>query len=219
MARNFQEIRDEVMFRLGREGVTAFESRAETLVDAVYREICQTWHHHELDAVPAGTATLSAAATSFDLPSDRYLVYGVRLKDGSTLKGRLGYTRAVDLFGQQTTSSGLPEKYARYGDKIYVDRPADTSYTAEIFYYKRPTDPDFSTPNSPEIDPLFDEIIIEWATARGQGMLWRPDLASAGYERLGPFWQRVANAPLRSGLQVDRDTGDVSEEGYGGALG
>ena len=215
---NYQEIRDEVMKRLGRSGVTAFNTRAQNLVDASYREICQTWHHHELDKESSGLTT-SVGSDTVALPADCYLVFGVRLLSGSTLKGRLGYMRPIDLFGQQSTSNGLPTRYTRFGNNLVLDRPADAAYSAEVFYYRRPTDPDFATPTSPEIDELFDEILIEWATARGQGMLWRPDLGAAGLQSLGEFWSRVANPPLRSGSQRDRDEGDVSDTPYGEALG
>lgn len=217
--RTFVQIRDEVMTRLGRSGVSAFEPRAEALVKACWLEICQTWYHHELAVEPAATETLAQDADNFALPSDTYLVFGVALKSGSTLKGRLGWMRPMNLFGSRLGSSGLPEHYTRYQNKIYVERPADAAYTAEIYYYRQATEPDFNTPNSPDIDPLFDEVLVEWATAKGQGALWRPDLAGQGRQSLAEFWSRVAHPPLAAGLQRDRDEADVDDVPYAEALG
>lgn len=217
--RNFDTIRDEVMTRLGRSGVTAMESRVEEWVTACWLEICQLYYHHELAVEPAATETLSADSDNFSLPNDTYLVFGVALKDGSTLKGRLGWMRPMNLFGRRTTTAGLPQHYTRYNSKVYVERPADQEYTAEIYYYRQATDPDYDTPNATDVDPLFDEVLVEWATARGQGALWRPDLAQYGYQTLQQFWSRVANPPLAAGVQRDRDDEDVSGVPYAEALG
>lgn len=214
---DFEEIRDEVMKRLGRSGVTAFEARAQHLVDASYREICQTWFHHELVTDPIPTDTLAAASDNVPVPTDCYLLFGVRLKSGSTLKGRPGYMRPMNLFGRATTTAGRPEHYTRFGDKVYFERPADASYTVELFSYARPTDPDFATPGEPEIDELFDEIIIESAVARGQGSLWRPDLSMSGRQSMAEFWSRVAGEPI--GSQRDSDEEDASDLPYAGGLG
>ena len=215
----FEQIRDEVMIRLGRKAVTAFNARAEALVDACYREICQTWFHHELVDDPTPTAALSQAASSVAVPADCYLVFGVRLLSGSTPKGRLGWMRPIDLFGRFSATQGLPEHYTRFGQKIYFEKPADAAYTVEIFSYRRPTDPVFTGAPAPEIDELFDEVLIEWATAKGQGALWRPDLAAQGVQSLADFWQRAANPPIASGRQRDRDETDVSDVPYVEGLG
>lgn len=217
---NFQEIRNEVMTRLGRSGVTAFESRAQHLVDAAYQKICQTWFHHELVDDPTPTAALSLGADNVALPADCYLVFGARLKEGSAVRGRLGWMRPIDLFGRYSTTQARPERYSRFGQKLYFECPADSAYTVEIFSYRRPTDPVFTgSPTSPEIDELFDETIIEWATAKGQGALWRPDLSAQGFSTVADFFSRVANAPIRSGVQRDRDEGDASDDPYSGGLG
>lgn len=214
----FEEIRDEALKRMGRSGVTALTARVEKLVDASYREVCQTWHHHQLDKESSGL-TSSVGSDTVALPADCYLVFGVRLFSGSTFKGRLGYMRTIDLLGQQSTTNGLPTRYTRFASNLVFDRPADAAYSVEVFYYARPADPVFTGAPAPVIDELFDEILVEWTVARGQGMLWRPDLGAAGLQSLAEFWNRVANPPLRSGIQRDRDEGDVSDTPYGEALG
>lgn len=210
--KTWEQLRDEVMKRVGREDVTAYETRAEYAIDAAYRFLCQTWHHPELDTI-SGELALASTAFSVDLPNDLYLPVGARLLDNSSaFVTWLQPQHPRVLLGRGRSSSGTPQFYCRFGAKLYLDRKADAAYKVEILYYRRPTDPDFAS-GSPDTDRVFDELIVEWATAIGQGQLWRMDLSQVTLETMRSYLARMGNPLLVAGTTSDeREESNVDQK-------
>jgi hypothetical protein len=125
---SWANLRDEVMKRAGRSGVTAFQSRAEYLLDSAYRLLCQTWHHPELDTISSELA-LSSGASSVSLPADLYLPTGARLLDNaSTFVAWLQPEHPRVLLGRGRSASAQPKFYCRFADTLYVESKADAAY-------------------------------------------------------------------------------------------
>ena len=222
--RGWNEIGTEVAKRLGRDGDTAIwdsgagTGRATYWVDFAYRMITLMWHHFELDDVDS-SKTLSLDANSVALPASTFQVLGVRLKSGSTFKGRVTPERASFLLGRYDDTSGLPERYARLGDTLYFDRKADSSYTVEIFRYQEPTTPDFATSTAPETNRIFDEAIVLGAVYLGQTALWRGDLGDTTEQDLEAFLRRIVNPPLAAGPLLDTKDQPATDSFHGGVQG
>lgn len=211
-------LRDEVMKRAGRSGVTAFQSRAEYLLDSSYRLLCQTWHHPELDTI-SSELTLSSGASSVVLPADLYLPIGARLLDNaSTFVAWLQPEHPRVLLGRGRSSTAQPKFYCRFADTLYVDNKADAAYKVQVFYYKNPTTPDFADSATPEVDRVFDEILIQWATAMAQNHLWRPELGSVGLQTVSQFLSRMGHPLLASGGTIDDREAMNTETRLAGAL-
>lgn len=218
--RTWDTMRDEAMKRLGRSGVTAFTSRAEYLLDAVYRLLCQTWHHRELDKVSSELA-LSVMASEVSLPADLYLPIGARLLDNSSnLLAWLQPRHARTLLARDRSESGRPAYYAVFGSKLYTDKAADAAYKIVLLYYANPTSPDFAAAAaSPEINRVFDELLIEWAVALGQNVLWRPDLGGVGLQTLDSFLGRMGHPILALGGTSDNREEPTDDKKLAGVLG
>lgn len=215
--RTWEEMRDEVLVRLGREGNAASEARAEHWVDAAYRLVCQGWHHFELDTTT--TLALAAAATSVALPADCFVVVGVNLLDNATGAevGNLVPLRAGKLLASNQPT-GVPKKYARFGDTLHVDAAADVAYDLFVSYYTDPDTPDFSA-GSPSIDRVFDQVVIEGATELGQKGYWAAELGAVARETMATYLGSLPYPPLSTGSAVDRaDAGSVDRP-YGGPQG
>lgn len=218
--RTWDTMRDEVMTRLGRSGVTAFESRAEYLLDGVYRLLCQTWHHRELDKI-SPELTLSSTTSEVPLPSDLYLPIGARLLDNSSnLLAWLQPRHARALLARDRSDSGKPSYYAIFGSKLYTDKAADTTYKIVVFYYANPTTPDFAAAAaSPEINQVFDELLIEWAVALGQNALWRPELGQVNLQTMTSFLGRMGHPILALGGTSDNREEPTDDKKLAGVLG
>ena len=214
--RTWAQIETEVLARIGRS--TGSSSRAQHWIDAVYRELCLTYHHYELDAIAADQA-ISSAATSLALPADCYAIFAVLLKSNAGVEiGRLTAEHARFTLGGQSAAAAQPETYARFASTIYFAQPTDAAYQADIYYYKTPTAPDFAS-GSPAIDRLWDDVIIRAAADVGLRGYWAPEAAVPQAESLKAFLERVVNPPLATGVLIDLPEAQTLNRSHGGAQG
>lgn len=211
-------IKTEVLDRIGRPTDTAAGARVEYWIDAVYRDLCQTYHHFELDAVAEDEA-VGAGAVSLDLPADLYVVVVPVLKSDAGLKlGRLTPERASFLVGRDDTTPEKPEKYARHGTKLYFPAPADVDYLVDLYYYRHPTTPDFAS-GGPEWDRLWDEYLIQGATDMALRGYWAAEQGAPHAEMFRDFLKRVVNPSLVSGVLRDSEDMKTTDQPHGGAQG
>jgi hypothetical protein len=215
--RSFSDLRDEVLKRSGRPGDSAASSRVEYWVDAVYRDLCLTYHHFELDTIAADQA-LAAAASSVSLPADLYALIGVALKTSAGVEiHRLTPERASYLLGRRETTADEPKEYARFGSKLYFPAPADAAYLLDIYYYKEPVAPDFSS-GAPAWNRMWDEFLVAGATDFTLRGFWSEN-AIPHAETLKSFLSRVVNPPLASGVLRDDENRPTIDRPHGGAQG
>jgi hypothetical protein len=216
--RTWANLRDEALRRIGRQTSSDASGRVEYWIDAVYRDLCLTYHHYELDAIAVDQA-IAAAATSLALPADCYVVVAVKLKsDAGVELGRLTKDRAGYLLGGVAEAAAEPESYSRWASTIYFQAPANAAYKADIFYYRQPTAPDFSS-GSPEWDRLWDEYLVAGAVDAALRGYWAPDLAVTHGETLKEFLGRVVNPTLVSGILADDQDSPTIDRPHGGAQG
>lgn len=216
--RTWATIKTEVTLLAGRETDTASAARVEFWVDAVYRKLCLTYHHFELDTLAADQA-LAAGATSVNLPADCYAVMAVLLKTNAGVEvRRLTRERAGYLLGRRAGTAEEPKEYARFGSKLYLPAPADAAYKLDIYYYAEPTTPDFSS-GSPAWNRMWDEHLVAGAAEWAMKGYWAPDVGVPHAETLRDFLQRVVNPPLASGVLADDQDHPTIDRPHGGAQG
>jgi hypothetical protein len=212
------DMKTEVLRRLGRTGDTATGLRVERWVNGIYRLLCAIWHQPELDKI-SSPLTLAVGASSVTLPTDFYLPVGARLlSDASVFLAWLQPRHARVLLGKDRSKTQRPAFYCRHGSNLYVDSKADVAYKVELFYYAIPPAPDFAS-GSPASAEVFDELILEGATALGQMGLWRPDLAAANHETMESYLARMAHPMLASGTTSDEREEPTDRAKLAGALG
>lgn len=217
--RTFANIRDEVLKRIGRSTDSAASSRVEYWVDAVYRNLCLTYHHYELDEVAEDQA-LAAAAVSLALPSNCYALIAVVLKSNAGVEiHRLTPDRANYLIGGSSATAAQPKSYARFKSTIYFSAPADVAYKLDIYYYRHPTAPDFAGSATCEWDRLWDEYLTAGASDAALRGYWSAENAAPHAESLAAFLGRVVNPPLASGVLRDEQDSPTIDNPHGGAQG
>ena len=179
--RTWAQMLDEVIRRAGGVDASTFSSRVEYALWSTYLDLCLSYHQFELDKLDT-SLTLSTSAPSLALPSDCYIVVGVRLRDalvGTAVVGQLSYKASrLLLFEYRATPAARPKHYTRFLSTLYFDSLPDAAYKVDLYYYKTPTAPDFSS-TSPETHPELDEHLIQGALSVLFPSLGRPDLAQA----------------------------------------
>lgn len=216
--RTWANLRDEALKRIGRSGDSAASSRVEYWIDAVYRNLALTYHHYELDTELVDQA-LAEDADELALPADCYVLLAVRLKTNAGVDiGRLLPERASFTIGARSSSTEQPKTYARFGAKIYFPAPADDAYKLDLYYYKVPTAPDFSS-GSPAWDRLWDEYLVQGACDLAMRGYWVPELAAGHAQSLAAFLDRVVNPQLASGILTDSEDRRTTDQPHGGAQG
>lgn len=193
--RTWATILTETVLRVGNITSTGFDARLQHWLAASYQSLCTTYHHVELDALDT-SKTASTAANTVTLPTDVFVLVGVRLRSGSTILGPLVISDFRSVFDKYTAEVGVPTRCARWANTIYFDKLPAAAYNLDIYYYKYGTAPDFTTPTSPELDRDVDEHIIEGAIRLAFPALARPDLGDVHRQLLGEWASDQIRSPL-----------------------
>lgn len=190
--RTWAQLATETTLRLGNIASPGFDSRVQYWLAASYFDLCTRYHHVELDMVTASALTLSVSTSSLNLPADLFVLISASIE--STTIPIIDFRSVVhDIYDN---AAGVPQKCARFGSKLYFDRIAGANYpTVFLWYYRRGTSPDFTTPTSPELDSDVDEHIIEGALRYAYPNLARPDLGAVQRELLNDWLSTQVRTP------------------------
>lgn len=180
--RNWSEIKAEAIRRLGGRDEPGFDQRVESWLRAAHVLVGLLVHHFELNVLDESVLLVQGAMTA-DLPEATYSVAGVGLVDAAgDFAGWVENTKLQHLQAAATDAPGKPREYTRWGSTLVFDRPADAEYRLRLFLYRTPAPPDFNGAEAPELGELWDQVLVEVATAIGCGAVWRPDLAQAIFQ-------------------------------------
>lgn len=212
-------IRDEVIKRCGTIVASGFSSRVERFCWSAYLELATTFHHFELDTVDT-SITLSTSANSVSLPADCFIVTGFILKNaaGSTILGEVQEGDPRRVTAAYLADSGQPTKRARFGAKLYFDKKPDLTYKSELYYYRYPASPDFTTPTSPELGSDLDERIIQAAVSLVSSAVKDVDFSAVNRQLLGEWLGTQVRNPAQVPL-VDNRERRATQTTLGGAQG
>jgi hypothetical protein len=199
--RTWLNLRDDLMQRVGRGSVTAYEARAQELLAAAYFEICTLFHHYELDEEDA-SLTLSTTSNQLALPADTFGIFSFSVRHPGTGAwiATLTWEEAHSLLNRyqavtKAPSEGL-DRYTRYGSNLELPRLPDQAYKTTLRYYKVPAAPDFSS-GSPAIGRWWDQVILDYAEQMAWGTLWRPDLAQGVASRIQIYLENTPQPYLK----------------------
>ncbi len=219
--RTFAALRTEHIQRAGRVGDTAYTTRAEELIKAAYFELALLFHHHELDAIDT-SKTMAVGSNEVTLPTDVQVVMAVVLRavaDGAPIKA-LKLHESRYQFALYAAASGEPSAYTHFGAKLYTDKKAGAAYPLTIYYYKLPTEPDFTGAATSALSTPWDEVILEQSLADACGTaLWRPDLAGVHQARVDRFLGGVPQPILRMNTLHGQPEAPTTGVPHGGAKG
>lgn len=199
--REFHELRDEALKRLGREASDAGASaRAERFIESAYYQLALTYHHYELEDEVTST-TASTSANTVTVPANTYIVLGVSLRavsGGAFLKALTFQSANHLLSAADRATSGQPKRWSRVGGTLFFDTKPDAAYPLSIYRYKRPDAPDFDPAANAvsALDPLWDEAIIQLALLLGFTAYWSEELARLNGEALASFLKITAQPLL-----------------------
>lgn len=185
--RTWAEIRDEVIKRAHGIDVSGFSTRVEHVLWATYLDLCLSYHHFELDVLDTSTLTASISTNQVTLPTNCFIVISVRLRDAATgliFKGQVSAAPARVLVTEYRKVTGLPTRYCRFGSALHFNFIPSEAFKVDLFYYKTPIAPDFSTATSPETHVEMDEHLIQGCLGTLFPALGRPDLAMAHLDNL-----------------------------------
>lgn len=182
--RTWAQMLTELTLRVGNITSPGFDSRLHYWLASSYFDLCTRYHHVELDMSTPTGLTLSVSTSSINLPTDLFVLISASIE--STPLPIIDFRSIVDDI--YTNASGVPQKCARFGNKLYFDRIAADNYpTVFLWYYRRGTAPDFAAPTSPELDSDCDEHILEGALRYTFPNLARPDLGAVQRELLNDW--------------------------------
>lgn len=198
--REFHELRDEALKRIGRSSDSAASTRMERFMEAAYYRLALTYHHYELEDEDTAT-TASPSANTVAVPANTYIVLGVSLRavsGGAFLKSLVFQSANSLLANADRATSRRPGEWGRVGETLFFDSKPDQAYPLSIYRYKRPAAPDFDAAANAvsELDPLWDEAIIELALMLGFTAYWSDDLAKLSGEALASFLKITAQPLL-----------------------
>lgn len=175
--RNWKQLREETLLRLGNPSATGMSARVEYWLKAAYDELWSVYHHFEFDKIDT-SLSLSTSTNELALPSDCFIAMQLILKsaDGATFHGERINEDLRMVAAAYAGATGTPTMCARFGSKLYFDKKPSEAFDVELYYYRTGTSPDYSTPTSPETATDCDEHIIQWALRLAMPGLGRPDL-------------------------------------------
>ncbi len=226
MARpDFADLRDEALRRMGKLN-NQLNSRMEQVMTSAYYTLALTYHHYELHT--RFQITLTENEKQIDIPEDAYIVMTVG-KDPVPVEGepppslnikeQLTHDHLYVIF--PTAMGGEPNRYARTrnndGDQdvLIFDKFADRDVPLVILYYRRPVEPVFSGGATSDLDPLWDEFIIQYALQLFWPANFRFDFASVAQATLSEFLARQIQPPLVAPIR-DVPERQLSSEAVGG---
>lgn len=185
--RGWSTIEAEVQRRLGGNDASGFTTRIDYWVWSAYQQICLTYHHFELDKEDL-TLTISSGVNTLSLPADCYAVIAMALRDATgVIVGEVSQYEFAATRGAYVADSGQPRRRARFGSKLYFDVKANQTYSVDLYYYRSPTAPDFTTSTTPETAADVDEHIIEGACRLANPAIGRADLGDVDRQLLADW--------------------------------
>lgn len=203
----WEQMRDEVLRRMGKLNVPSWESRMERFLTAAYYDIALTFHHYPLEGQVVMGVFGNTEETTWRFQSDVnypngaiYSLLSIRLRDGN---GQVFQTTQenVKFIWQERREKGRPERWARRDDRtILWDREADVDYLADVYYYGYPRPPDFEVASPSELDELWDEHIMQRAMFLAAPATWRYDMSQVQVQTLQEFLQAQPQAPTKGQL-------------------
>ena len=179
--RSWSAVEAEVIRRLGNIDAAGFSARVDSWIWQAYLWLALTYHHFELDEanlsqkVPTDTIFLP-------LPDNLYILTAVVRRDaaGGLLGSGLSTYDPSALLREIKGQRAAPTRYARYGNKLAFNAVGDQPYPLEIYYYRMPVEPDFtSTSQISELGVDLDETIINLSLQLAFPAVGRPDLGEA----------------------------------------
>lgn len=220
LRRTWADLKAEAIRRLGGRTEASFAARVEHWLDAAQLDLGLLFHHYELNRTDTALVLVTGQST-VTLPLDCYIVLGVALREpgGQPLFKRwltLQHLRYVQANFSETRA--VPTEYARFGRDLQLNCNSDAAYPLLLRYYKVPAAPDFAV-GSPELARLWDEHLLEAAVAKGQGSVWRPDLAGVTGETLQAFLASQVQPALLAEVLPDRSTVPTTNRTHGGGQG
>lgn len=217
--RTWANIRDEVITSVGGVDYTGFSGRVEQVTYATYLELALGWFHHELETVSA--VTTSTNDVTINAPTDCFILEGVYRAATTSLGNQLDTKTFSALAGQFSTTAATPAYYCRWKDKILLNCPVSASAAGSwsLRYYAIPAPPDYSAGTSPTTAWLWDEYIIEGATAKMMGRVWRPDLQVMGMQTMASWVQGQVQPNLAEKSIVELPDIPTADRPIGGSQG
>lgn len=193
----------EAQRRLGGINYTGFDARIQHWLTGSYLDLCTTYHHFELDKLDTTTLTLSTSTNTLNLPADCFEVIGMSLRNvaGTAYVGEVGIYSAAALLPAYIAEAGLPTRRVRYLNTLYFDKKPDLAYKVDLYYYRRPTDPDFAGSVYPDTSWDMDEHIIQGALSLANPSIGRPDHGAVQRELLKDWLAMQVRPALQYALE------------------
>lgn len=221
--RTWAQLATEATQRLKGITYTGFDARVQHWLYQGYFWLCTTYGHFELDTTVTGA--LSTANNQVDLTAetpDLWIVFGMSIKAVASPNAPLQplqLRNAHEIFSQYRAVSGRPERFTRFGTKLYLDKLPDAAYPYELYYRRFPTAPDFSGSATPDVTADCEEAILSAAVAMAAGRLSMLEL-QAGESNMLQTWQAGQVRPqLAAGDLPDRPLSPVANTTHQGAQG
>lgn len=177
--RTWDEFETEHIRRAGRTGDSSYTSRAQYFLTSAYTDICTRFHHQDLDKVDS-SLVLSTAVRTLALPADCFvvLIFELQQTPGGEYIKTLNQRHLPMMQAHVVAAAAEPVFFSRHADTLYFDRVADQAYKSALYYQSRPVLPDFGVGiESPAIDVVWDEHILELSLVKAGSALWQNDIA------------------------------------------
>jgi hypothetical protein len=177
----------EITARLGNR--TDIAIRALQWLNDAYFELLMAprFSFYELD-LAASTVTIAGTA-SYSLPADFWFVLDLT-DTTNTKKLHRGHWQEFD---RQTSTSGAPTRYARFGATFQLDPTPDAVYTLTLRYRKRPAE--LVAGNATLLGREWDEPLIVLATIKGFEALENREKAATQRALLEPLLTMREDVP------------------------
>ncbi len=219
--RTWANLETEHILRVGREGDTAYNARAQQFINSSYFLICRTWHHWELDTIIT-SLVFSTSDNEMDISSiTPVIVFGVEMQDAISaafikmvLQKNFRY-----ITDNYSADAAEPKYFGRHADKLYFDKQPDQVYKSRVFYYDvEPPAADFAT-GSPDISRTWDEPLLTYSVYLAHLAESRPEEAQAHLQTFGQMVEPLPQPLLSHVLQVGRPGRELEDTTHGGAEG
>lgn len=193
--RTFAEIDTELVLAISRRSDLTAAIRNHVL-DAAYYYVANAIRHPELETI--ATPTLTSGTDNVPLASDFW--FPELIKNATDeIPIRPG---AIREFQAVQIQSGNPSKYDRWGDSLYFDRKPTANKTIQIWYTKRPAEPEAAA--SSVLDELYDQLILMYTIKFAHEELRDYDQAAKMMVAINVYAGQI-KAPWRMTKSDDKD--------------
>lgn len=177
----FDVIKAEVKKRLGNR--QDIDERLNVWINDAYFELLMEpeFTFYELDF--EFTIVTVADQRAYDLSGVNALWFILMMRD--TTNEREVRKTSVKVIDRLATTTGQPNRYARFANTILLDPIPDDVYSLNVRYRLRPNE--LITGTSPVIGREWDEILVVLSTVKGYEALEQPEKAGAARTLLNPL--------------------------------